>query len=200
MAVNRASIPRMVSVLTLTCAIMGGALSMVYKGTKAEIDRQERIYKLKSIKAVLPEYDNNPDEETISVNHPERGDVEFYPARKDGELVGLAFEWSSPEGYGGEIKVLIGINPQGILTGIEILPGHAETPGLGAKIQGSQWREQFNARNIDNTKWGVDKDGGDISSITGATISPRAVTNAVKQGLEFFITNRDSIITQGVVE
>ncbi len=193
MAARETGIARMVLVLTLTCAVMGGALSMVYRSTKAAIEEQERLYKLKSVKAVLPEYDNKPDEEIIELDHPQRGTVEFYPGKKDGGIVGVAFEWSSPEGYGGEIKVLIGVDPQGTVTGIEILPGHAETPGLGAKIQEAQWRGQFKDRSLENTDWAVDKDGGEIDSITGATISPRAVTGAVKQGLEFFMEHRERL-------
>jgi electron transport complex protein RnfG len=193
MPAKGSSIPRMIIVLTLTCAVMGGALSVVYDQTRQRIEEQERLYKLKSIEAVLPEHDNQPDKEVAKIPHPERGEVEFYIGKKQGQLTGWAFEWSNPEGYGGEIKVLIGVDTQGTITGIEILPGHAETPGLGAKIQEESWQEQFSGRNMENTKWAVDKDGGDIQAITGATISPRAVTNALKEGLQFLNEHREEI-------
>ncbi len=195
MAGKDAGITRMVLVLTLTCAVMGGALSVVYNQTKAEIENQERLYKLRSIKAVLPEYDNQPDKDAVKVE-----DVEFYPGKKQGQLKGWAFEWSSSEGYGGQIKILVGIDTQGNITGVEILPGHAETPGLGTRIQEPEFRNQFKNRNLENTNWAVSKDGGDIEAITGATISPRAVTHAIKDSLEFFNEHRAEISSGGMVE
>jgi electron transport complex protein RnfG len=195
MAGKDASVTKMVLVLTLTCAVMGGALSVVYNQTKAAIENQERLYKLKSIKAVLPEYDNQPDKDAVKIE-----EVEFYPGKKEGQLKGWAFEWSNPEGYGGQIKILIGLDTQGTITGVEILPGHAETPGLGSRIQEPEFRNQFKNRNLENTDWAVGKDGGDIEAITGATISPRAVTRAVKEGLEFFKEHQQEIYSGGVEE
>ena len=68
-----------------------------------------------------------------------------------------------------------------------------ETPGLGAKIDSSGFRSQFAGLPIGDTRWAVKKDQGDIDAITAATISSRAVTEAVKEGLDIYMTNRNKI-------
>jgi electron transport complex protein RnfG len=89
---------------------------------------------------------------------------------------------------------MMGVLPDGTLGGIEIL-SHAETPGLGSPITEERWKGIFKGRSLDNTDLRVKKDGGDIDQMTGATISPRAVTGAVKKGLEWFRDNRENILS-----
>ena len=74
----------------------------------------------------------------------------------------------------------------GEITGIDILPGHGETPGLGARVDEDSFKEQFRGRSLNNSVWKVKKDGGNIDQISGATISPRGVAEAVKKGLEIY--------------
>ena len=93
---------------------------------------------------------------------------------------------------------LLGVSRDGELRGIEITR-HLETPGLGAKAAESdgKFQSQFDGagRNLENTKWAVKKDGGDIDAIAGATITPRAIVTAVHAGLEFFGKNKELIFT-----
>ncbi len=89
---------------------------------------------------------------------------------------------------------MVGIRPDGSVVGIEILH-HAETPGLGSKITEPWFKEQFAGKSLDNADWRVRKDGGQFLEITGATISPRAVVQAVRAGLEFFRLHREEIVT-----
>ena len=99
-------------------------------------------------------------------------------------------------GYGGPIELMLGINPQGIITGIQILK-HSETPGLGAKINEETFLKQFVSKNTQNINWALKKDGGEIDQISGATISPRAVVGAIHQGLLFFSKHKDDILKKG---
>src|SRR3989338_8845266 len=86
-------------------------------------------------------------------------------------IVGTAFQVIAPDGYAGDIDIL----------------SHKETPGLGNKIMKEEWRSQFKGRSLeDGHIFAVKKDGGDINQFSGATISPRAVVDAVKKGLDIY--------------
>jgi len=81
-------------------------------------------------------------------------------------------------GYGGAIDILIGIEPDGRLRGIRII-SQQETPGLGAKIVDSQFLDQFVGLSVNELN--LSRDGGSVDAITGATISTRAVVDAVRE-------------------
>ncbi len=93
----------------------------------------------------------------------------------------------SANGYSGEIKLVVGVNAHLSITGVRVL-SHSETPGLGDKIEVAKnpWVLSFNGKSLSNTttrQWAVKKDGGQFDQFTGATITPRAVVNAVHQAL-----------------
>jgi len=175
------SVPKMVTVLTLVCCAAALALSQVYSVTKGPIALAEKNEQLKAIKAVLPAYDNDPLKE-VDKHKFEGVKYEFYVGKKAGKVVGRAVKVKSDAGYGGAIVVMLGIAPDGKITGLYILK-HSETPGLGAKIVEKGFLDQFVGKSLASSKIYVKKDGGDIDQITGATISPRAVCLAVRQGL-----------------
>jgi electron transport complex protein RnfG len=179
---------RLVVVLTSICIASAIALAKIYDLTKGPIAHQKRLEVLRAIKTVLPAYDNEPDTDTVKISMGIGKEEEqriFYRGRKDGRLIGVAFKVTSHEGYGGDIEVMVGIVPNGTIHGVEIL-SHLETPGLGAKIVEMRFKDRFKERDLSNTTWAVKKDAGDIDVITGATISSRAVTKAIKEGLEFY--------------
>ena len=190
--------PRLVLVLTLVAAAAGLVLSLVEAVTREPIAEQRRQETLRALKAVLPPADNAVDADTVILvtGQDKRGrDVErtFYRGRQNDQLTGVAFQVVAPDGYSGDIVVMVGVNPEGTVTGIEILR-HAETPGLGDKIEEPWFKDSFVGKNLANADWRVKKDGGDFDQITGATISPRAVVGAVKKGLQFFREHRQTII------
>lgn len=192
---------RLVVVLTSICIASAIALAKIYDLTKGPIAHQKRLEVLRAIKTVLPAYDNEPDTDTVklSMGIGKKGEEEqriFYRGRKDGRLIGVAFTVTSHEGYGGDIEVMVGIVPNGTIHGVEIL-SHLETPGLGAKIVEMKFKDRFKERNLSNTKWAVKKDAGDVDGITGATISSRALTKAIKEGLEFYRDHEASITRSG---
>ena len=191
-------ISRLLIALTLIAAGAGLVLSLVENVTREPIKEQRRLQMLKALSAVLPEFDNSPDGDTVVL---EKGvdkkgapaTVTFYRARRDGELVGTAFKVIAPDGYSGNIEVMVGVEPDQSIHGIEIL-AHAETPGLGSKIEEPWFKKMFRGKSLDNADWRVKKDGGDFDQITGATISPRAIVGAVKNGLEFYREHQAQIV------
>jgi electron transport complex protein RnfG len=179
--------------LTLITAGAGLILSVVESMTREPIAEQRRLETLRALQAVLPPADNSPDGDTVPLvtGQDKRGrDVvrTFYRGRQEGTLSGIAFKVVAPDGYSGNITVMVGVDPEGTVAGIEIL-SHSETPGLGDKIAQPTFKKIFVGKNLKNADWRVKKDGGEFDQITGATISPRAVGSAVHKGLEFF---RDS--------
>jgi len=196
------SINRLVIVLVFVAAVSALLLAQLDTITAPKIKQSRIDFKLKMVKKVLPPYDNDPnaDREIVPLDATgtahvkvevdnERGKegLVVYPAYKDGKLVGQAFAVTSHEGYSGDIDLLIGVDPNGAITGLEVI-NHAETPGLGAKIVSEQtWagkRELVGRTLADSIE--VKKDGGQIDAIAGATISPRAVCKAVKAGLDTY--------------
>jgi len=191
-------IARLAIVLTVIAAGAGLILSLVEAVTREPIAEQRRLQTLKALQAVLPPIDNSPDADTVSLvtGQDKKGrDVSrtFYRGRKEQELAGVAFKVVAPEGYSGNIEIMVGVTPEGKVSGIEIL-AHAETPGLGSKIAEGWFKEQFRGKALEDADWRVKKDGGDFDQITGATISPRAVVGAVRQGLEFYRQHQEQII------
>jgi len=194
------SMPRLVLVLTLITAGAGLILSLVESVTREPIAEQRRLETLRALQAVLPPANNSPDQDTVQLvtGKDKRGrDVlrTFFRGRQDGTLSGVAFKVVAPDGYSGNIEVMVGIAPGGTVAGIEIL-SHAETPGLGDKITLPSFKANFAGKNLGNADWRVKKDGGSFDQITGATISPRAVVGAVRKGLEFYRDHRDQVLVE----
>lgn len=177
---------RLVGTLTVICSLSGVLLSAVNAMTKTRIEAVKRERRIAAMTVVLPEFDNNPAEETFAATSG-TDIVTFHIARRGARVVGAAFESLTPEGYGGDIRLMTGINVmEGRIQGIAILD-QKETPGLGANIAGKKFKSQF-TNIIETTRFQVKKDGGDLDAITAATISSRAVVDAVDRGVQVFKT------------
>jgi electron transport complex protein RnfG len=181
---------KLIVALTIISSIAAATLAMVYDTTKGPIAEQKRLKMIRSLKGVLPQFDNEIDRDTteIILGKDKRGNdkkVTFFNARSGGSLVGAAFKVTAPDGYKGDIDIMMGVSPDKKITGIEIL-GHLETPGLGDKIVEKWWKDEFKGKSLEASKIAVKKDGGEIDQFTGATISPRAVADAVRKGLELY--------------
>jgi len=153
---------------------------------------------LESLSQVIPDtlHDNNLLDNAILIEDAAGHPLTVYRATKDQQLTGLAYA-ATGQGYAGDIKLLIGIRPDGSLIGVRVL-SHAETPGLGDKIEieKDSWITSFNGRSLRNTPataWQVRKDGGEFDQFSGATITPRAVVRAVHESLEFFSKHRNEL-------
>lgn len=166
----------MVLVLTIIATIAGLILVTVYAGTKDRIAEAYRQDFLKGLKVVMPGFDNAPDKD-VKLFKKNR----IYIGKKNNKVFGYAVESVSHKGYAGDIDVLVGVDTEGKILGVQIIK-HAETPGLGSRIEGKEWRDSFVGLDK-NSKIEVKKDGGIIDSFSGATISPRAVCEAVRNAL-----------------
>jgi len=181
-------ISKLLVVLAGVCVVAGLILSFVNEATTDARAYQDRLEMLNALNMVLPEHDNEPDKDIMDVS-----DVSYYVSRLKGSINGIAFITSTEKGYGGLIKIIVGVKPYGEIIGIGILQ-QKETPGLGAKIEDAWFRDQYKGKTLAVANWAVKKDGGDFDQISGATISPRAVTAAVKDGLEKFAVNKAKIL------
>ncbi|GBL03463.1 electron transport complex subunit RsxG [Glaciecola sp. KUL10] len=118
-----------------------------------------------------------------------------FRARQGAQSVALILETTTPNGYSGDIKMVVAVSVDGYSMGARVLD-HKETPGLGDKIdlRVSDWILSFN--NIDYSeeneqRWEVKKDGGKFDQFTGATITPRAVVEGVKNAVIYAQQNKD---------
>lgn len=192
-------LPRLVLALTLITVGAGLILSLVESQTRAPIAEQRRLETLRALQTVLPVFDNSPDADAIQLvfGEDKKGRElkrTFYRGRQGSEISGVAFQLIAPDGYSGNIGMMVGIDPEGSVVGLEIL-NHAETPGLGDKITTDRFKGQFKGKALQGPDWRVKKDGGDFDQITGATISPRAVVKAVHQGLQFYHEHQQEVLT-----
>lgn len=106
-----------------------------------------------------------------------------------GDLTGYAFQLETSEGYGDSIKLMVGFKNDGTISGIDIVK-HAETPGLGAQADEDPFKNQFVGKMVDLlTLVKGSSDGQNIDAIGGATITSRAVTNAVNDAIEYYKMN-----------
>ena len=171
-------------ILTIVTVVAAGALAYVFNTTKPKIEAEKRLVQEQALKQSLPKAAKGV---IVPVK---QGDkilyYKGYASPDTTDLVGYIV-LSSAHGYSSTIEVMIGVDTTGVIQGMKIL-SQSETPGLGAKITevkyGDKWpwfQHQFIGKKGDNLQ--VDKDGGEIKSVTGATISSRAVTKAVREGV-----------------
>lgn len=174
----------MVMVLMLITLIASSAVGVVYQLTEEPIEKARNEKITNAIKEVLPS-DSGSVSEGVKIEK-DGGEMVVYTATKDGEVTGYAIQTFSKEGYGGEIKLLIGFLPDGTINKSAVI-SHKETPGLGDKIDKSKsnFSLQFEGKNPETFKLGVKKDGkGDVDAITASTISSRAYVDAVSRAYE----------------
>ena len=182
------TLPHMVLSLTLICLVMAAILGLMNHVTAGPIKDAETKAKNEAIKNVVPEFDNNPMQTVDSIAVEGFADkFAYYTAKKGEQTVGYAIECYTDKGFSGRIDLMIGFDMADHLVNFSVLK-HAETPGLGAKIQ--EWfttpaKQEGNiqdVRNLDmqaNSPLMVTKDGGKVDAITAATISSRAFIDAV---------------------
>lgn len=169
--------------LTTICVVAGAILAGVNIYTTGPIAASKAAALQNAIREVVPEFDNNPTEEAFMAATSEGDSLKIYPARKGGEFVGAAVESNTKKGFSGEIRVIVGFDATGKLYNYSVLQ-HAETPGLGAKMQ--EWFRMEGSRSVIGKELSagalkVTKDGGSVDAITAATISSRAFLDAVNR-------------------
>ncbi len=193
MAKKESSFKNMVMTLFLVTFIASATLGFAYEFTKEPIARVEIVKKNEAIKAVIPEFTNNPYQERFKVAA-DKDSLTFYPARTDGKLTGVAVETYTNKGFSGLITLMVGFKMDGTITNIKVL-SHQETPGLGQKIERakSDFEVQFEGKNPADFKLQVKKDQGDVDAITASTISSRAYCDAVQRAYNAFMAEKGKL-------
>ena len=163
--------------------------------TADRIAAQEKRVIMEQLGQIIPQqYDNQLLDDRFSFRNesyfPNGQEVIAYRARLQGEPRALVLKFNAVKGYNGNITLLAGINTDGSLRGVRII-SHKETPGLGdaIEIEKSDWALDFSGKSLNDPepdKWAVKRDGGEFDQFTGATITPRAVVDAVRLALEYF--------------
>lgn len=182
-------------------ALVGTAmLAFTHDRTEPVITRGQLDAKRALLSQVLPTalYDNDlvasqqsvPPDDLLGT----RQASALWVARRGSEFSGVVLEAVAPDGYSGDIFLLIGIDADGTVTGVRVT-AHRETPGLGDYIDRakSAWIDQFAGKSLTGPEpkhWKVAKDGGVFDARAGATITPRAVVKAVRSALEYFARHR----------
>ncbi|ACB84667.1 FMN-binding protein [Natranaerobius thermophilus] len=161
---------RLSMILTLVTLLAATVLGFSFVYTEPLIWEQRMEQLEDAMFKFFPEADQFEIEEV--------NDDEFYVVEKDDETIGAA-ALTNPSGYGGEIEMMVAVDIDGEIRGIEIL-GHSETPGLGDKIENEEWQTQFIGLTVvDEIQIGVD-----VDVISGATVSSQGVTRGVEKGVE----------------
>lgn len=192
-------------VILFVFAVVGTALlAFTHDRTEPTITRGQLAAKRALLSQVLPAtlYDNDllasqqsvPPDELLGTRQPSA----LWLARRGGAFSGVVLEAVAPDGYSGDIALLIGIDAGGTVTGVRVTT-HRETPGLGDYIDRvkSAWIDQFAGKSLTRPEprhWKVAKDGGAFDARAGATITPRAVVKAVRSALEYFAQHRAALV------
>ena len=178
--------------------LASGALAWASNATGDAIAAAEAKDLRDSLSEVLPQgfADNDFLNDKLEIERNGKP-VIIYRARQ-GEVVKGAVFKVAERGYAADIQVLMAVDAEGRTLGVRVIK-HAETPGLGDKIEIKKdpWIRRFEGKSLADPvpeKWGVKKDNGIFDQFAGATITPRAVVKAVKGGLEFYAAHRKEIL------
>ena len=182
--------------LTLITIVAGFGLGYVYDITKLPIAQMEESTKMAAYRSVFPEATGFSENlEGYEGGKPVEGfdgiTVDSVVCAQDqaGKTIGYVMNITTKQGYGGDITISMGIDSQGTVKGVEILD-ISETAGLGMKAKESKFRDQFKDKTV--TAFAYTKTGAvsdfEIDAISGATITTKAVVNAVNSGIALFNT------------
>lgn len=179
-------------ILTLITLIAGLGLGFVYEITKDPIAQAQEKAKKEAWQAVFTDVDANSFEAQSVDEKIAAKAIKSVGAKATVDEVckagdkGYVITTTDKEGYGGDIKITVGITSDGTVNGISIL-SISETAGLGMKAKEPKFYDQYKDKKTE--KFVVAKDGGDgepIDAISGATITSRAVTGAVNVALAYY--------------
>ena len=186
-------------ILGAFCTGFGAVLAFTDVLTKDEIDARKIEDMQNSLAQVIPAsiHDNNPVTDAIVMAGEDGKAITVYRAIRGAKVTGVAYEIVG-HGYAGEVHLMLGVDSQGKVLGVRAT-AHKETPGLGDKIEEKKtdWITSFTGLSLGAPpveKWKVKKDGGQFDQFSGATITPRGVVGAVRQGLEYFAAHKAQML------
>lgn len=181
----KSSLKNMILVLFVISLVCSAAVAYVSQITKEPIEKAKQQKAMEALRKVLPEFDVIAD--TLEIDG-----CSLYPVLKSGEPVGYAVSTLSPNGFNGNVKLMVGFLEDGTIYDVAVLE-QGETPGLGAKMseENNPLRGSFKGKNAAQMDMRVRKDGGEVDAITAATISSRAYSEAVQFAYEAFKKRND---------
>ena len=185
------SIIKMVSVLSVLCAVAGFILSYLKISTVTPIENQLLTYvQGPAILNVFKDVENSPIQDRKSFIVGDGKKVNVFPAIKDGKLFGVALEGFG-QGFGGDIGVMVGIDVNNdTLVNIDITT-HKETPGLGSRVSEESFTKQFKGKPY---AVALKSQGGEIDAISGATVSSNGTVLAINDAGNQYNMLKDEII------
>ncbi len=190
-------------VLAIFALVCTAVVTLTHLLTESKIVKQQEKQLMDILNQVVPpnSHNNLLYKSCIFVKNEKylgtRDHMKAYVATLNGKPTGIAIEGVAPNGYSGAIKLVVGLQADGTVTGVRILEEN-ETPGLGDKIKKrvSNWVDSFVGKKVEgpeDKRWAVQKDGGQFDQFTGATITPRAVVGAVKNISLYFEENKQAL-------
>ena len=146
--------------LFVICFVVALGLSALNYVTEPIITQLTETKKAEAMQSVLP------DCELTKLND------SVYVGMENGEVKGYAVNVVTPEGYGGDIELIVGFDADFNVTGVEYI-SMSETPGLGSRAKEEPFASQFDGKPA--------RDFSEIQAITGATVTSKAVNGAINQ-------------------
>jgi electron transport complex protein RnfG len=197
-------------VVGIVAAAAAALVSVSYEFSRERIAANERARLVAALNRVLAPDLRDRDLVTARLEVTDRAllgsdePVDVFVMSENGEIAAIVFATVAPQGYNAPIQLLVGVSPGGVVTGVRAV-AHRETPGLGDRIEiaRSRWIETFGGLSLDmppRELWAMAKDDGAFDALTGATVTSRAVVNAVRDTLLYFAQHRDEIFARAAAE
>ncbi len=182
-------------ILLLICAVSSGLLGLTNQMTYPQILTRRAQTEAEAKQVVMPDADDVTEELDDATFNAVLSEMlltsdtinEVYVAKKDGAVIGYVFK-CKVSGFGGAMQIMVGINIDGTVSGAKVT-NHMETVGLGAKATDETWISQYQGLSASEEIAVVkteNKTDNQVTAITGATITSRAVTSAVNYASQAF--------------
>lgn len=189
-----------VFIMTLFGLIFSAFLGYFFETTSPIIQKSEAEAKRKLLLELVSNevYDNDIEKDFIEIQPnillKNKKPTQLYLVKDNNMNKAVILEVRAPDGYSGDIFLLVAINKNAEIINTRVIK-HQETPGLGDYIdkEKTNWIDIFQSKSFKTTqekKWAVKKDQGEFDYMTGATITPRAVINALYNALKYFEENK----------
>ena len=191
-------------ILGLFAIFTVGVIAFIQQATSERIAAEQQRMQMRALNEILPDdqHDNDLLEDSFSITDQTLlglpAPATAWRARQGGQVTAVILPAVTMDGYSGRIDLLVGIHANGELAGVRIV-NHRETPGLGDKFEVAKgdWIFSFDGKSLNVPApqgWAVRKDGGEFDQFVGATITPRAVVQAVRNALLYFEQHRDELL------
>lgn len=186
MAAKKEKVSKIISVMVVVALVSAAALTFVHNMTSEPIQEAQNKLIADSIKEVITaEFNNDPfAEKTVIGQGKDR--YTLYPARQDGYITSIVMKTHSNKGFGGRLDVIVGFLLDGKVSGYNVVK-HQETPGLGSKVNDPSFKKRIIGQTPASENFKVKQDGGQIDAITGATITSRALIDAIQKAYQGYV-------------